>query len=426
MRNIRRIGMLGVSVIAAAGLAGGTAYAQASAQAEQYKARAQSQALHIELFGTTITTSTALAEVELADGTKRALGEASEVILPDAIVSGAKAEQSGGDGTVEQTGEGCEGVGLDAIPGVGRLDIQCAHASATIAGNDLSAKGLGAQVIVDASASELLATLQLQEPVQGAVDQTYEQVINPLVEAIAGNPVGDLVDSTTATLQDVLNGVLQLETTARVVIAPALAEVATTADAVTAGAHAQGVRIELLPVNGVNGNDNLLPDDLVPGEPLITITIGDAKAQSVYNRGDGTTTHDATGALAVIELGTTALLDTLGLSSTRIEVGPGDAICLLEGTPLESCIAIASASTSADGARADGFTVSLFRGVEGGVNLAAGTAETGATGSPAVAEQPEPAAELPRTGGPAVLPIAGAGMLALALATRRLAGRRSS
>jgi hypothetical protein len=89
---------------------------------------------------------------------------------------------------------------------------------------------------------------------------------------------------------------------------------------------------------------------------------------------------------------------------------------------------VANAGVDAQGNPfADSTSVQIFKGVNGGIDLATGRAGTGgeltaAPGAPAAAE---PAGTLPRTGGDATLPIVGGVLLALAVATRRLAlGRR--
>jgi LPXTG-motif cell wall-anchored protein len=124
-----------------------------------------------------------------------------------------------------------------------------------------------------------------------------------------------------------------------------------------------------------------------------------------------------------------------------VEVKPGqEPVCLLEGTPLESCIGVAAGAVTEgeDGAvtaTADAVSLHLLKGLpeageDAGVRLALAHAEAGIAGVPEVRVQaaPPPAApqELPRTGGSALVPWLGAGLLALAAAGRLLVGRRSA
>jgi hypothetical protein len=280
--------------------------------------------------------------------------------------------------------------------------------------------------------ADVLGTIQLQQPLQQGTGQLLD-ALNPLVEGLTGTPIGQLVDSTDQTVEDVLGKVLALKATARVVIAPALAEVTAAGDKVTAHARSQGIRIELLPADGAGATNNLLPGDLASNEPLVTITIGSAEATKVISKtGASEGTADSKAPLVTVSFGTNALVDALGLPSNTIEVGGGQSFCIpgLVGTPLETCISVAAASVDANGnPTAGATTVQLFKGVNGGIDLATGrAASTGAAAqvaAPAAPAAAEPAGDLPRTGGNAMLPIIGGGLLALAAFTRRLAfGRR--
>ena len=74
------------------------------------------------------------------------------------------------------------------------------------------------------------------------------------------------------------------------------------------------------------------------------------------------------------------------------------------------------------GAIADGVSLRLLKGINGGINLDLAHAEAGVAGSPAVADIVDipRAAELPRTGGSGPwLPVAGATLIAAAVVTRR-------
>jgi LPXTG-motif cell wall-anchored protein len=116
-----------------------------------------------------------------------------------------------------------------------------------------------------------------------------------------------------------------------------------------------------------------------------------------------------------------------GALKQEIAVAPGQSIKLLEGTPLESEIIVGNGSTVKNpdgsvGAIADGVSLRLLKGVNGGLNLDLAHAEAGVAGSPAVADVIEVprASELPRTGGNAPwLPVAGATFILAAVVTRR-------
>ena len=69
--------------------------------------------------------------------------------------------------------------------------------------------------------------------------------------------------------------------------------------------------------------------------------------------------------------------------------------------------------------RPPGTRIELFKGISGGVVLGTGGVTSGSAGAPAVAEA-LPAGDLPRTGGNPALPVIGAGLLALAVLSRRI------
>jgi LPXTG-motif cell wall-anchored protein len=87
-------------------------------------------------------------------------------------------------------------------------------------------------------------------------------------------------------------------------------------------------------------------------------------------------------------------------------------------------VTVATAGVDANGnPYATSTSLALFKGVNGGIDLATGGVTSGSAGSlaPVVAAAPD----LPRTGGNSNIAIAGGGLLALAVLVRRvLIGRR--
>jgi hypothetical protein len=415
MQNTRRLAVIGLSVVAAGALLAGTASAD-TAGAHAYNGKATADALTISIGGQTITTSAATAE--LANALAKAT--ATQAVTP-ALTDARSAEAAPG-ATKDDAPATCTGSDLTAIPGIHRSDITCgsAHAQLSADGATGAARGLGAEVVLEPSVSNVLSTLQLQQPVQDGTKQIFSQAIDPLVKQLTGNPVGDLVSDASTSLQQVLSNVLSLQTTARIVVAPALAEVTSDGSSVVSHARAQGLRIELLPVAADAATNGLLPADLVPGKPLVTITIGNAEATKTVTNGKGT--GDAQASVVTVEFGSSKLTDALGLSGGKpfITVPAGQSICVLP-MPLETCVQVASVKIDAEtgDASADGTSVQLFKGINGGVDIATGRASTGGA-SFAAAAVPNVPAELPRTGGNATLPLIGGGLLGLALLTRRL------
>ena len=418
MRKPTRLAMASLSILATSALVSGSASA---ATGDTYAAKASAEALTISIAGTTLTGSNAVAELS---NLPLATASASELFLPIAEAKTHTAQAQGADGSDVQKPEGpCHALeGAEALPGVVRLDVTCPEASAVIGGGLPSARALGAEVVLEPSVSEVLSTLGLQEQVVAGVDQVFADVLDPLVQAITGNPIGDLAEDAVATVQDVLTDTLTLNSTARIVVAPALAEVSATADTVVSSARSQGIRIELLPVNELGATNGLLPEDLGVGEPLITITVGDASVACSHTRGVDGGCHDAKhqASAATIEFGSTAITESLGILGESITVEPGVEQCILVGTPLETCVSVATSGVDADGnVYATATSLTLFKGVNGGINVATSAVTAGAAGSTAPAAA-LPAGDLPRTGGNDALPIIGAGLLALAVLGRRV------
>ena len=422
MRNSRRMATIGLSVVAVGGLFAGTAAAQTGVTAGTWGGTASADALTISIGGQTLTTSAAAAEL------RAGLAKASSTQVLTPALTNANSVELTAPGTAEDKPEACTGSDLTAIPGIARFDLTCGLARATLNADGGNALGLGAELVLEPSVSGVLETIQVQGPAQEATTALLEG-LNPLVEGLTGTPIGELVGDTQQTLQDVVGDLLTLKSTARIVVAPALAEVSADADKVVAKARAQGVRIELLAADATAATNGLLPDDLDVNEPLVTITIGDANVSKTVpkNGGEGEVTHQAS--LVTVEFGSTALTESLGLAAEPIRVEAGQTLCIpgLEGTPLETCVTVANAGVDANGNPfADGTSVQLFKGVSGGIDLAVGRAGSGGeatAGAPVAA--PAPAGELPRTGGPATLPLVGGALLALAAGARRLAsGRR--
>lgn len=421
MRKPSRLAMVGLSVLATSAMIGGVAGAAPTATtgADSYGARANAESLTISIGGQQLTGSKATASLDNPATAPTSEATATMLLTPAFAPDPLSAAATSAKPSDVQAPESCTGNELEAIPGIFRLDITCPEVAALVENGLPSARALGAQLVIEPSVSGVLDTLGLQEPIADGVDQVFEDVLNPLVEALTGNPIGDLADDAVQTVQDVLNDTLTLNSTARIVVAPALAEVKTTADAVTATAHSQGIRVELLPVDEIGSTNGLLPDDLLPGEPLVTITIGNAKAVSTYNRLTETKAVSHEAGIVTIEFGSTALTDALGLSAEPINVPVGASQCILVDTPLETCVTVATSGVDADGnPYATSASLELFKGVSGGLAVGLGGVNSGSAGLlPDVLPQAAP--DLPRTGANPTLPLMGAGFLALAVLARR-------
>src|SRR5687768_6745815 len=134
MRKPTRLAMIGLSVLATSALFAGTASAEApTAYADKFAARADAQAMTISLFGTQITGSHAMADLDAAPQGKATV---TELILGGPLDSGEITAQVSGlaDATAVDKPEACPLDELEQIPGIARVDIVCPEASAAIAG----------------------------------------------------------------------------------------------------------------------------------------------------------------------------------------------------------------------------------------------------------------------------------------------------
>lgn len=428
MRNTRRLAMIGVAIVATGALFAGTAAAQTAnpgVTADKAGGTATASALKVSLFGTALAGSDATAKVFGAaeNPAPNAQATVGELLTPAFALDPLDATTTARGAAATDTPDKCLGDDLQAVPGIVGLKISCGTATSKLeAASGGESHALGGELLLEPSISEVLSTIQLQNPAN-QVEQGVIDGLNQLIAPLAGNQLGDLAANASETVDQVLKGVLNLDTTVRIAVAPARADVVQTAEDTTSTAHAQGVRVDLLPLDAGGDINNLLPSDLAPSEPLVSIIVGDAFATKTAHSDGSAATSDAQSAIVKIVFGSSALTDALGLSAKPIEVGAGQRVCILEGTPLESCVEVATAGVDAAGnPYANGVSLALLKGVNGGINL--GTSSVNAAADPLLPKVQLPA-DLPRTGGNPTLPLIGGGMLALAIGARRFAlGRR--
>lgn len=368
---------------------------------ESYVGSAAARALDLQLLGTGVTVGVTTAKVTSG---RTAVAEGAGL----ALVAGAtqRAEVSG-EGTNNRPEVCTLGLPLLDILNIG---LACGTASASITNGNPAASSNGKVAGIDLSLDSALGLLGLDGLLTGTV-ATVQTTLCGTGGLVNTLPVGGLlcpvVSTVTGTLTDVLN-----TKTLEVVVGESTTNIATEAGKVTSRATANGAEIRILPLRVDTLGVNL--------GPLATITVGSATATAVYDRSTGRATPTADPSLVTIKLGVTNLLPATTIS---LPIGVNETI--LAGTPLESDIRVAAGRTvtNPDGtvsAIADGVELHLLKGLSGGIKLSLAHAEAGAGGSLA---QVAPAApvnlELPRTGGTPWIPIAGIGVLGLAVLVRR-------
>lgn len=458
MARIRRLAALVGAVALSGAFVTGPARADSP---EVYSGSAAGTALDLALLGKQATFGVSAAKANSTGVAKaRGAGWLSSTVKPlDDIVGAYQSNRLADAATANPDVKGRECVAPNlpvALPDFVNLGLVCGSAEASNQDGAQNAKAEGsiAELAVDAQ-TVVPSTVQ-----NLPIGETLSTVLQPVCDAlkVVNSNVG--CDAQT-TVEDLVASVLETKTL-DVKVGTSNSAVTTTAGAVTAHADAAGAVIKILPLPQVNA----LPST----EPVVTITIGSAKAMATYDRSTGTATPDADPAIVRIKFNT-VLTDSLevpelviapqtlvqlgtivnntltgvhpALATTLITVcEDGAAVCILNGTPLASKIWFAGKSTKVneDGsvsAKATAVRAELLTGLpelvsnEPGVVLGLAQAEAHVGGKQAtvtIQKQPENPVELPRgevplelprTGGFPVLPAAGAALLSLAVLLRR-------
>jgi hypothetical protein len=419
MQALRRLAAIAVVATVIGALAG---VAPASADTpERFTGSGAARALDLSLLGTNLSFGDATGTVTSAlDPISKAAGQ----ILPS-LVGATKATTASG---TTQDGETC---GLPQLPDplgqVVDLGVACSTSVASVLNGLASSSSNGYVTSLGLDASSLLSQLPLPIDLQGTLDQVTKPVLDalqPVLGPVAAQS-GVNVDQTVDTLTGVLNDLLKTKAL-DVSLGKATQSVLTEATKLTSVGTAEGATIKLLPISTTLGEI-----------PLAVIKVGSSKATASYDRGLGKAVPSFSAALVTVDLA-----PALGLPAalSHIEIAPGQTIKILEGTPLQSTITVANGKTLdlPDGgvkAIADGVSLELLQGLnsssatayDGGVALRLAHSEASVAGAPGVTTPAGPqvlgVTALPRTGGTPWIPMAGIGILAVALIGRRASTR---
>jgi len=424
MTTVRRIGALAMTsfVMCAftAAIPAGAAHADTitTSAPEAFVASASARALDINLLGNHISVGTSGA---LIDSSPKAQAQGAGVLLVAGTVANALVTG------VDQTQTPPKACVLD-LPLLGLLTVAtaCGQANATTAGGLPIAAGTGSIASIDLAGSLLTPLL---DQVGALVGQTVGAVLDPLT-ALLGNLLNPLLSALNLNVNSLVDqlfaGLKRATGVLTVQVGPSASQATTTAAKVNSVGQAAGAVIDVLP-------------GLSPlGAPLLRIIVGDANATVDVTRAPATE-GGAVAATATPAFDAAVVRLQLGLpilgNVTDIPISLGAPLTLLAGTPLESTISVGGGSTGtgANGLKfaiADGVSLQLLKGLNGGIGLELAHAEATGGGQSAVLSRvqekvvtvPEAAPVLPRTGGPdGWLPLFGAALLLAAFATRRLA-----
>src|SRR5581483_10132517 len=404
MRKVR-----GIAGIVLAGLMV-TAFMSGPASAdtpENFVGNAAGRALAIKLLGQDLTFGVSSANVTAPlTGLAKAAGQ----ILPSVVAS--QQSSANANNANDTKPEVCGPISLPSqLSSIISLQTACSATLAKITDGLVTASSTGRVAGLDLSANTVLSQLPIQD--------TLAQILTPLTSAAQGTPL----DPVLTTVGQLTNSVLKTKTL-EVSLGKSTSNVVSTVNSITSTGTADGADIKILPTPEILKQ---VAGQLVPDlAPVIEIKVSSSKASAIYDRGTGVATPSFDAALVTIDINPT-LAAALGLPA-ETSIKPG--------TPLQSTIIVADGSTSkaADGtvsAVADGVSVKLLQGLnassatayDGGIVLALAHSEANVVGVPATKVAPQVVVKpptLPRTGGTPWIPMAGAGLLGLALITRRL------
>jgi hypothetical protein len=424
MRIAKRLAALTLSATVVGAL---LAIVPASAQTvetrpESFIATAAARGLDLNLFGTHVTVGSSSAMI---NSTPVAKASGAGVALVSGTVSTAEVTAPGQSqappkacvlnlpiANLLTVNLACGEAKVDTNLVDGRAFPQ-AFGHGQVAGVDLGGVTL-LQPVVDLLQSLLNALTPVLDQTVGTVLNTLTPTLGGLLQPLAGNlglgsqssvtPVSDLVKT-------LLDGIKKATQLVAVKVGDSTAQTNTAVDKVVATANAAGAQIDLLPGLAVGG------------APLLSIIVGQAKSVSTFDRGTAVSTPTFDAAVVRVRLG----LPLLGGTGLDIPVQLNQPLTLLAGTPLESTISLgAGRVVRNDGSvasYADGVSIQLLKGLNGGIGLELAHAETGVGGQARLVSQQQAVTPvqpaLAKTGNDPWPPLLGAGLLLVAFTIRR-------
>ena len=422
MRTVQRVGAIALSALLMTAVLALPASAQTQTvetRPESFIATASARGLDLNLFGTRVTVGQSSA---LINSTPSAKASGAGVALVSGTVSNSDVS---GPNQSSAPPKAC--VLNLPVASLLTVELACGESRVDTSNGAPSAFGAGSVAGVDLLGTTLLDPItallrSLLDQLLPAVDQTVgaatgalTPVLGNLLGGLAGN-LGLGTDSSvapvTGLVDNLLDGIERATQLLDVKVGESNSTTATTAAAVTATANAAGAQIDLLP--GLT----------LGGAPLLSIIVGQAKSVSTFDRATAKSTPSFDAAVARVRLG----LPLLGSAVTDIPVQLNQPLTLLAGTPLESTISLGAGRTVTDpntgavASYADGVSIHLLKGINGGIAIELAHAETGAGGKTRLVSQQQqvtPVPTLAKTGNDPWLPLAGAGLLFVALGIRR-------
>jgi hypothetical protein len=407
LRTVRRIGAVLLAGLMMTAVLALPASSQTTVETrpESFIATAAARGLDINLFGTRVTIGQSSA---LINTTPSAKASGAGVALISGTVSNSEVNGPNQSATPPKA---C----VLNLPVASLLTVELACGESRVSTQNGAPSAL-IQPIIDLLRSLLNALTPVLDQTVGSVLNTLTPTLGGLLGGLAGNlGLGNTanVQPVTGLVNGLLDGIERATQLLDIKVGESNASAVTAANAVTATANAAGAQIDLLP--GLT----------LGGAPLLSIIVGQAKSVSVFDRATAKSTPSFDAAVARVRLG----LPLLGATVTDIPIQLNQPLTLLAGTPLETTISLGAGRTVTDpntgavASYADGVSIQLLKGLNGGIGIELAHAETGAGGQTRLVSQQQQVIpvvpSLAKTGNDPWLPLAGAGMLFIALGVRR-------
>jgi hypothetical protein len=317
--------------------------------------------------------------------------------------------------TLEEPGEAgdqlCAGPAIPApLDSVLTVDIACGESFSGLTRGVPFTRNAGkvAEAALEFDLSGLLpqaqdAKKQVVDALQEVLDQAPDEIENALDQLLDSIDVGQA---------------------AQIIAGPATSDISAKGGKLTVSSTAAGARIGVVGIPSLDKEGLPIPGSSQATEDgLIIVEVGASNATATVNKFSATADADALAAIVTVKV-----RDITKAKPTYIEqsVAPGQTVTVLEGTPAESTITAAAATTEVNGrsaaAAADAVRLHLLKGVEGGLVIGLGRATAAANIATVQAARKRPPTEvLPVTGGTDMTGLVLALMLAAggALALRR-------
>lgn len=413
MARIRRLAAL----VGATALAGAFVTGPAQADSpEVFSGSAAGTALDLSVLGKKAAFGVSTAKVNSAGvATGTGAGQLTPTVGTAATVLGVPTSTKTADAASGKTVDLPRTCAASPIPAelaqVINIGLVCSAATADNT-NQPSATGEGSVAEADVHVESVVKTIEDRAPVELPIGSTLATLLGTVCDAAAPTPAGDPACAATTTVQDLVESILHTKTL-DIDLGKSTSSVTTGPGTVTSTATAAGGVIRILPLPQVNG--------VASTEPVVTITIGDAKVSTTYDRSTGKASATADPAVVRIKFNS-VLTDSITLPalppntplstfpevivspSTLLELGEalegatsaaplelvsvcdnGRAVCILPGSPLESRVYLASGATTVnpDGsatAVADAVRLDLLTGITEFIGDNGGAAVVGTLG----------------------------------------------